>query len=319
MDPENPLTARVTVNRMWQALFEKGLVETESDFGAMGAAPTHPALLDWLATEFISRGWSQKSMLKLIVMSATYGQSSQRRPDLEETDPYNRLLARQSRMRLEAEIIRDSALAASGLLTSTIGGPSVYPPIPEGAMAGTQILRPWPTDVGPARYRRGMYTFFFRQSPAPSLVLFDAPNTAETCTRRNRSNTPLQALTLLNDQAFLEFAVGLAKRTLAEAPAEDRKRLEHAFLLTLQREPQPNEIDRLATFLAQQRDQFETNPTSAMKLLASYTPASVSTTGRRRRAGAERSAVSPEQTTELAAWTAVSRVLLNLDNFMTRE
>src|SRR5439155_6979035 len=176
VDARNPLTARVTVNRMWQAYFGKGLVATEDDFGLIGAQPTHPELLDWLATEFVARGWSQKAMHRLIVTSATYRQASRRRPELEEPDPYNRLLARQLRMRLEAEILRDSALVASGLFTPAIGGPSVYPPIPEGTMAITQVKREWPTATGPDRYRRGMYTFFYRSIPHPGLALFDAPD-----------------------------------------------------------------------------------------------------------------------------------------------
>jgi hypothetical protein len=315
VSPDNPLTARVTVNRMWQAYFGKGIVETENDFGLMGASPTHPKLLDWLATEFVQRGWSQKQMHRLIATSATYRQSSKHRPELEETDPYNRLLARQARIRLDAEIIRDSALTAGGLLSEKVGGPGVYPPIPEGAMAVTQIKRPWPTDTGPDRYRRGVYTFFYRMAPPPNLVLFDAPNGQETCTRRVRSTSPLQALTLLNDQAFLEFAVALAKRTLKEAPAEDRKRLEHAFLLALGRKPNLNELDRLATLLAEQRKEYSAQPSAAMDLA---TALEAGAAPRPAESEAEPS-VNPQEAPELAAWAAVSRVLLNLDDFMTRE
>jgi hypothetical protein len=284
VDRSNPVTARVTVNRMWQAYFGKGIVESQDDFGLMGARPTHPELLDWLATEFMDRGWSQKAIHRLIVTSAVYRQSSRSRPELEETDPYNKLLARQTRMRLEAEIIRDSALVASGLLTPTVGGPGVYPPIPEHAMSGTQVQRPWPTDTGPNRYRRGMYTFFFRASPAPSLGLFDAPDGTSSCTRRIRSNSPLQALTLLNDETFLEFAGALAKRTMKEGGTTDQSRLDYSFLLVLGRKPQPKEADRLHTFLAAQRQVYAAHPES-----------------------------------ELAAWTAVGRVMFNLDDFMTRE
>ncbi len=314
VSPENPLTARVTVNRMWQAYFGKGIVETENDFGLMGASPTHPKLLDWLATEFMQRGWSQKQMHKLIVTSATYRQSSRQRPDLEETDPYNRLLARQARIRLDAEIIRDSALVASGLLAAKIGGPGVYPPIPDGAMATTQVKRPWPTDVGPDRYRRGLYTFFYRMSPPPNLVLFNAPNGQESCTRRVRSTSPLQALTLLNDQAFLEFAVAMAKRILTEVPANDRNRLEHGFLLALGRKPSPNDLDRLTTLLAQQREEYNARPAAALEV-ASALDAGM----RREPEGETEPSVLLKDAPELAAWTAVSRVLLNLDSFMTRE
>ncbi len=310
---DNPLTARVTVNRMWQAYFGKGIVETENDFGLMGASPTHPKLLDWLATEFMQRGWSQKQMHRLIVTSATYRQSSKHRPELEEVDPYNNLLARQARIRLDAEIIRDGALTASGLLSEKVGGPGVYPPIPEGAMTTTQIKRPWPTDTGEDRYRRGVYTFFFRMSPPPNLVLFDAPNGQETCTRRVRSTSPLQALTLLNDQAFLEFAVALAKRTLKEAPEEDRKRLEHAFLLALGRKPNPTELDRLATLLAQQREEYKGRPSAALEVAAALEA------GMARSEEKELEQVTLKDAPEIAAWAAVSRVLLNVDDFMTRE
>jgi len=308
VDPSNPMTARVTVNRMWQAFFGTGIVETENDFGLIGSKPTHPELLDWLATEFVARGWSQKTMHRLIVTSATYRQSSHRRTDLDEVDPYNHLLARQSRMRLEAEILRDSGLVASGLLTPQIGGPSVYPPIPEGAMAVTQVKRPWPTATGPDRYRRGMYTFFYRSVPHPALALFDAPDASTTCTRRIRSNSPLQALTLLNDEAFVEFSRSLARRILRETSPNDQARLDDAFLLTLGRKPRSIETERLLRFLATERDEYRSNPASAslmVKEQAVTSSASEST--------------DPKDVPELAAWTALSRVLFNLDDFMTRE
>ena len=311
VDPANPLTARVTVNRMWQAYFGKGIVETQDDFGLMGSRPTHPELLDWLASEFVARGWSQKAVHRLIVTSAAYRQSSKSRADLEERDPYNRLLARQARLRLEAEIIRDSALVASGLLTPTVGGPSVYPPIPENAMSGTQVKRPWPVETGPNRYRRGLYTFFYRASPAPGLALFDAPDSVATCTRRIRSNSPLQALTLLNDEAFLEFARALARRTLEHAPGtSDPDRLRFAFLLATGRQPGPKELQRLGAFLASQRQLYSGDAGSAVQLAAGDSDAPGSGAG---------AAVGPRQAVELAAWTAVGRVLFNLDDFMTRE
>ncbi|MBI3667402.1 MAG: DUF1553 domain-containing protein, partial [Acidobacteria bacterium] len=316
VDPGNPLTARVTVNRMWQAYFSKGLVETENDFGLLGAKPTHPDLLDWLATEFVARGWSQKALHRLIVTSAAYRRSSRRRPDLEEVDPYNRLLARQSRMRLEAEILRDSALTASGLLTPTIGGPSVYPPIPEGAMAVTQVKREWPTATGPDRYRRGMYTFFYRSAPHPGLALFDAPDATSTCSRRIRSNSPLQALTLLNDQAYIEFSRALARRVLKEAPANDQERLDYAFLLALGRNPKPAERDRLARFLALERGEYRSDPTSASLLVVKEQVFDSSPGGN---TASEEEPVDPKELPEVAAWTAVARVLLNLDDYMTRE
>ena len=306
VDASNPLTARVTVNRMWQAYFGKGIVETQDDFGLVGARPTHPELLDWLATEFMARRWSQKAIHRLIATSAAYRQSSKARPELDEHDPYNRLLARQSRLRLDAEIIRDSALVASGLLNPAIGGPSVYPPIPEHAMSGTQIKRPWPTETGPNRYRRGLYTFFFRASPAPNLALFDAPDGTSACTRRIQSNSPLQALTLLNDDAFVEFALALAKRTLKDAPGSgDRERLNFEYLLATGRRAGDKEMDRLEQFLAAQRRLYQSNPGAAAQFVAKDDEPAGS--------------ISPRTATELAAWTATSRVLFNLDDFMTRE
>src|SRR5262249_49543119 len=228
VDPRNPLTARVTVNRFWQRYFGLGFVETENDFGTQGTPPTHPELLDWLAMEFMSGAsggrqspgaWSQKAMHRLIVTSATYQQSSKYRPELANVDPRSRLLARQNRLRLDAEVVRDNALAASGLLAARIGGPSVFPPQPEGVYAFTQIDKAWKTESGPNRYRRGLYTYFWRSAPHPALMAFAAPEANTTCTRRNRSNTPLQALTLLNDEAFVEFARGLALRVLTACPA----------------------------------------------------------------------------------------------------
>ena len=258
----------------------------------MGARPTHPELLDWLATEFVAKGWSQKAMHRLMVTSATYRQASKARPELEERDPYNKLLARQQRLRLDAEIIRDSALVASGLFNPAVGGPSVYPPIPPNAMSGTQVKRPWPTETGPNRYRRGVYTFFFRASPAPNLALFDAPDGTSTCTRRIRSNSPLQALTLLNDEAFVEFAQAMAAKTLKETPGSDRDRLNYAYVLATGRRGGDKELARLDQFLAAQRQVYQSNPSAAMQLVPK----------------AERASVDPKQATELAAWTAVSRV-----------
>lgn len=210
---DNPLTARVTVNRVWQQYFGRGLVETENDFGTMGSLPSHPELLDWLAVEFMDSGWSLKHLHKLIVSSRTYQQSSAF--DTAEAghrqDPNNLLLWRQNRLRLDAEIIRDVCLTASGLLNPKLGGPPVYPPIPEGVLSLGQVKRTWPLSKGEDRYRRGLYTFIFRATPPPGLSVFDAPDGISTCTRRLRSNTPLQSLTLLNDSAFVEFAQALEK------------------------------------------------------------------------------------------------------------
>ena len=294
---ENPLTPRVTVNRIWQRYFGRGIVETENDFGTQGSPPSHPLLLDWLASEFMARGWSLKAIHRLIVTSATYRQSSKHRSDAAKKDPRNLLLARQNRLRVESEIVRDLALSASGMLTPEIGGPSVYPAQPPGVM----IRKPWPESEGSDRYRRGMYTHFWRTSPHPGLMVFDSPDALTTATRRNRSNTPLQALTLLNDGGFHEFAQGLAKRVLSERPdASNAERIEHAFQLCLTRRPQPVEKDRLERLLATQLDDFRTNPSEAFEILT---------------LPAEKGTDLPET----AAWTMVAAVIMNLDEFITRE
>ena len=206
---KNPLTARVIVNRVWQQYFGKGLVETENDFGLQGTPPTHPELLDWLAVEFMESGWSLRHLHRTIVLSDTYRQSSMNRPELQEKDPNNVWLARQQRLRLDAEVVRDVALTASGLISRKVGGPSVFPPIPEGVMGQGQVKRVWSVSKGEDRYRRGLYTFVYRASPPPELTVFDAPEGFTSCTRRIRSNTPLQALTLMNDPGFFEFAEAL--------------------------------------------------------------------------------------------------------------
>ncbi len=207
---ENTLTARVIANRVWQSYFGRGLVETENDFGSQGTPPSHPELLDWLAVDLKEHAWSLKSLHRTIVLSRTYRQDSALRPGLQEKDPDNRLLARQTRLRLDAELVRDSALTASGLLARKVGGAPVFPPIPEGVLALGQVKREWKTSQGDDRHRRGLYTFTYRVTPPPANAVFDAPDGLATCTRRNRSNTPLQALTLLNDPAFVECADALA-------------------------------------------------------------------------------------------------------------
>jgi hypothetical protein len=316
--PDNPLTARVTVNRMWQEYFGKGIVESESDFGAQGYKPTHPELLDWLASEFVRQNWSQKAIHRLIVTSAAYRQSSRQRPELDEVDPYNKLLARQSRLRLDAEIIRDSALSASGLLTETIGGPSVYPPIPDGAMSVTQVAGAWPVATGPDRYRRGVYTFFRRSAAFPGLTVFDAPDATSTCTRRVRSNTPLQALATLNDEAFTELAEGLAARIIKEAPEDNTARIRYAFLLALGRAPRADEEQRLLKFLVRQTDEYKTNPSRAIELIykgGKFTPEGVPVNP----PPAKLAAMLPKDLPLEAAWTGVARVLMNLDDFLTRD
>ena len=235
MSSKNPLTARVIVNRVWQQYFGRGIVETENDFGSQGTLPSHPELLDWLATQFMAKKWSLKELHKLIVTSKTYRQSSANRPDLIEKDPQNYLLARQSRLRLDAEVVRDVCLAASGLLSTKLGGPPVYPPIPDGVMGQGQVKRVWSVSKGEDRYRRGLYTFVYRASPPPSLTVFDAPEGFSSCTRRIRSNTPLQALTLMNDSGFFEFATALKKII-------EKDGLEAAFKRCTARAPKPDEL-----------------------------------------------------------------------------
>ena len=301
VDRRNPLTARVAVNRYWGQFFGIGLVETENDFGTQGTPPSHPVLLDYLADEFMENGWSVKQMHKLIVMSAAYRQSSNARPDLAIVDPRNRLLARQTRLRVPAETVRDVALTASGLLNPKVGGPGIFPPQPEGMYRFTQIDKAWKESDGDDRYRRGMYTYFWRSAPHPALVVFDAPDSTTTCTRRSRSNTPLQALTLLNDVGFNDYAAGLAKRMLAMKSAEDAQRVRRAFILCTGRPPGEREQARLLRFLQQQRSDFESDAQAARQLAGAST------------------ADSDEQRIERAAWIMLARVLMNLDEFITRE
>jgi len=300
VDPENPLTPRVVVNRFWQRFFGRGIVDTENDFGTQGSPPTHPRLLDWLACEFVEQQWSVKSLQRLIVNSATYRQSSRARPELE--DPYNRLLARQSRLRMEAETVRDTALAASGLLSHTIGGPSVHPPQPDGVFAFTQDPKPWEPEPGEGTYRRGMYTFFWRSSPYPALMVFDAPNGNVTCTRRVRSNTPMQALTLANDVQFVTAARALAGKILSTGSADVTKSLELAFQLCLSRPPSESERERLRQLFDSQYAAFQQDAEAAREF-----------------SGAADEEETTEETTVRATWTAVARVLMNLDEFITRE
>ena len=241
---ENPLTARVTVNRLWQEMFGLGLVRTSEDFGLQGDKPSHPELLDWMASEFVDNGWSMKAMIRTIAMSATYRQSSHTRKELEQRDPENTLLARQNRVRLPAELVRDSALSASGLLNPAIGGPSVHPPQPAGvAELGYANSVKWKESAGSDRYRRGMYIHYQRTTPYPLLGNFDAPDSNTACSRRRRSNTPLQALNLMNDPVFHEAADALADRALNEAPADP---IGYAFRLCLGRDPSSTERQRVA-------------------------------------------------------------------------
>jgi hypothetical protein len=279
VDPANPLTARVTVNRFWGHLFGRGLVATGDNFGALGERPSHPELLDYLATEFVRRGWSRKEMIRLIVTSTTYRQSSQLRADLAECDPFNVLLARQSRHRLEAEVVRDVFLAQSGLLNAKVGGPSIYPPLPAFVTAFGRN-KTWPATTGPDKYRRGLYIHLRRNVPYPMLLTFDASDTSVTCVQRERSNSPLQALTLLNDPVFFECSETLGA-TLASAGVDSDAQIRQGFLQCMSRAPTDVEFQTLRTLHADQ-----------LKL----------TNGDAK-----------------AAMVAVARVIMNLDEFITRE
>ena len=305
VDPENPLTPRVMVNRIWQQYFGRGIVETENDFGTQGIPPTHPELLDWLANELVQPGdknvkpWSLKHIHRLIVTSATYRQSSKVRGDLANVDANNKLLARQNRLRLDSEIVRDVALTASGLLNDKIGGPSVFPPQPAGVMTLGQSKREWKPSTGSDRYRRGMYTFFWRATPHPALTVFDAPDGFSTCTRRIRSNTPLQSLTLLNDEASVEFSQAMAAKLMKEQGSND-ERIARAFRYCLSRSPSAEEKQRLRDLLNAEMAALTKAPEDVKRIVGSRPPENV-------------------DLTQLAAWTTVSRVVLNLDETITRE
>jgi hypothetical protein len=295
----NPLPPRVMVNRFWQELFGRGLVASSDNFGSQGEKPSHPELLDWLADEFIANGWSMKGIIKKMVLSAAYRQSAASRPDLLEIDSDNSLIARQRRLRLSAEQIRDSALLASGLLYPEIGGESVFPPQPEGAQRIGSGPK-WVASEGKDRYRRGLYIVFQRMSPYPLMTNFDAPSGYGPACRRERSNTPLQALNLLNDPLFAEAAQALAMRVLTESrSAEFKDRLDFAFLLCLGRRAEPDEREYWLKSLDQQAQLLKSDPEAAAKL-----------------APVEIEGVSQA---EAAAWVTAGSVLLNLDEFITRE
>lgn len=263
---ENPLTARVTVNRLWARLFGKGIVATEEDFGIQGEPPTHPQLLDWLATEFVRGGWDVKAMLTTMVTSATYQQTSDVTPDRLEADPDNSLLSRGPRFRLSAEMLRDQALAASGLLSAKMGGPPVMPWQPDGIWQVVYSSKQWETSPGEDRYRRALYTLWRRTSPYPSMTTFDAPS-GETCTiRRIRTNTPLQALVTLNDPTLMEAAQHLAGRSSQVGGSSAAERLDHIFRSVLSRPPSEREIDRLLELRDSAVDELRQDRDSAMKL-----------------------------------------------------
>ena len=296
VSPESPLTARVTVNRQWAILFGRGLVRTTEDFGYQGEPPSHPELLDWLAVEFVKQGWSLKKLHRLIVTSATYRQSSRVTPELLAKDAENKWLARGPRGRMDAEMIRDTTLLAAGLLSEKIGGPSVYPPQQEGVSEVAYGGGKWNASTGEDRYRRGLYTFIKRTAPYAMLTTFDAP-TGEACiARRDVSNSPLQALTLLNDVVFIEAAQALGK-TLASQPGTVEERIASLFRRVVTRPPTAGETALLARFFATQKARFISNETDA-KAIAGEGSGDVN---------------------ERAAWTALARSLFNLDEAVTRS
>jgi len=300
-DPANPLTARVTANRIWSRLFGRGLVATENDFGTRGESPSHPELLDWLATEFQRLGWSRKELIKLIVTSSVYRQSSEPRSELLARDPNNLLLARQSRFRLEAECVRDAFLSAAGLISPVIGGPSIRPPLPSDIAAlGYANSVKWKDSEGADRYRRGLYIHFQRTVPYPMLMTFDAPDSNVTCTRRERSNTPLQALTTLNDPVFYECAQALGRRIAGQPAADASDQIRRVFELCLSRPPTKAEFDRLTRLHEDYSELIRRAPEQAAPIAGSHG------------GDAGRSA-------EIAALVGVARTVMNLDEFVTRE
>ncbi|EDY17719.1 protein of unknown function DUF1549 [Chthoniobacter flavus Ellin428] len=315
MSPENPLTARVAVNRFWAQLFGLGIVETQEDFGSQGALPTHPALLDWLAVTFMSPksddpahpglAWDMKGLLKLMVMSATYRQASKVNPDTLEKDPRNRLLSYAPRRRLEAETVRDQALAVSGLLSHKMFGPSVYPPQPDGlwkvAFNGGQNA--YPTSKGEDRYRRGLYTFWRRSMPPPDMTTFDAPS-RESCTlRRIPTNTPLQAFVTMNDPVFVECAQALGRRMMHEGGNDPEARVRFALRLCLDRPPTDTQVMTLVDLYEKELSIYQTDKDGALKLAT------------------EPIGALPEncEASEAAAYTVVANVMLNLDSFLTKN
>ena len=275
----------MAVNRIWQELFGRGIVSTSDDFGTQGDKPSHPELLDWLATEYRNLGWSNKALIREIVLSRTYRQSSNTRPDLEQKDPSNALLARQSRLRLPAELIRDEALEVSGLLDSDVGGPSIKPFQPAGVaeLGFGRKYNIWTESPGREKYRRGLYIHYQRSTPYPFLVNFDEPDSTLACTRRGVSNTALQALDLLNDPVFFEAAQALAYRIQNEAHGDFKTRLDFAYREVLDRDPTEQEAARLGAY-------FDTQ-----------------------------SGIRRNEPDSIEPWVGVSRILLNLDEFITRE
>jgi hypothetical protein len=303
---ENPLTARVAVNRIWARLMGIGLVESEGDFGLQGASPTHPKLLDWLATEFRdTHGWSLKETCKTIVMSSTYRQSSAVEAEKLRLDPRNRLLSRGPRFRLPAETIRDQALNAAGLLSGKMYGPPVMPPQPPGVWRTIYNARNWQISEGEDRYRRAIYTYWKRTSPYPAMLIFDAESREVCAMRRIATNTPLQALVLMNDPVYLEAAAGLAKRMIAEGGEKPEDRLARGVRLVLVRPPRPKEVARLDNLRQATEAKFREHPSEAGEFLA--------------QCNAGQGSAGPLPPHEFAAYVVVASVLLNLDEASTRN
>jgi hypothetical protein len=300
---DNPLVARTFVNRLWRIYFGAGLVRTLEDLGSQGEWPSHPELLDWLAVEFRESGWNVKHMIELMVTSRTYRQSSEPSAEAEEHDPMNRFLAHQNRFRLEAELVRDNALAISGLLVDKIGGPSAHPYQPEGYYAPLNFpKREYVPDIGEGLWRRGVYTHWQRTFLLPSFIAFDAPSRDECTANRAPSNTPLQALTLLNDPSYVEAARALAAKIMREGGKSPADKIKWAFARALARPPQAAEAKLLQGLLEKQRTRYQHDEAAARELIA---------------IGA--SPVAKDlPPAELAAWTSVARAILNLHETITR-
>jgi hypothetical protein len=303
VDRANPLTPRVQVNRAWAEFFGRGIVASEEDFGLEAEPATHPELLDWLASDFRDRQWSQKRVHRRIVESATYRQSSKHRADLAARDPNNLLLARASRTRLSAELIRDNALVVGGQLSAKMHGPPVYPPQPEGVWRVTGAVdNTYRTSEGDDAHRRGVYTVWRRSSPYPSFVNFDAPDRSACTVRRPLSNTPLQALTLQNDPVYIELAKALADRVIAETTDQTSdKRLVFAFRSVLTRQPSAMEISTLRAAHEEAQDRYQGDAKAAEQVAG------------------ERHLPSRVAPTDWAAWFNVAQVLLNLDETITKN
>jgi hypothetical protein len=302
VDPSNPLTARVAVNRYWEMFFGVGLVKTVDNFGSQGEPPSHPELLDWLATEFVRIGWDVKAMQKLIVTSATYRQASEIKQELMQKDPENRLLARGPRYRLPAEMVRDEILAMSGLLSARIGGPSVKPYQPAGLWDST-VDHKYVQDHGENLYRRSLYTFWRRSAPPPNLAMFDVAERDNSAVGTSRTNTPLQALNLLNDLAYVEAARMLAERMLTEGGKTDIDRVAFAFRVATSRTPTETEFPVLLKALREFRERYRADGAAALKLVSQ----------------GEHPRNEKLSVPELAAHAVVARLIFNLDQVITKE